>query len=454
MSFRKVLFWLHLLAGLVAGVAILIMSVTGSAVAFEKEIIAWAERDVRRVTPPTTDAKPLPLDELLARVREMKPGERPSGITLEADPNAALLVSFGRTNVLYVNPYSGEIREPSGDGVRSFMQTMLTWHRYLGVGEKHRALGKAITGACNAAFLFLAASGLYLWWPRQWTKATLRCVTLMNFKLRGKARDWNWHNAVGLWTAPVLLVLTATALPISYQWASNLIYKITGSPAPAPGATAGAGGPAVEIPTPPEGAKPLGLAAMIAVAQKEVPNWKQISQRSAGPGGRGQRLVAAGFQPGGGTSGETKNGENSRRSERADANPDGKMPSSTSGRMPDATGERGSPQPITLTIIERGQWPLFANTQLTLDPFTGAVLRKESFGDANLGRQVRSWTRFLHTGEALGGAGKAVAGLTSALAALLVWTGFALAWRRFFPRRSQETAEPKTISAAQAAAKE
>ena len=210
----------------------------------------------------------------------------------------------------------------------------------------------------------------------------------------------------------------------------------------------------MEIPTPPEGAKPLGLAAMIAVAQKEVPNWKQISQRNAGPGGRGQRPVAAGFQPGGGTSGETKNGENSRRSERADANPDGKMPSSTSGRMPDATGERGSPQPITLTIIERGQWPLFANTQLTLDPFTGAVLRKESFGDANLGRQVRSWTRFLHTGEALGGAGKAVAGLTSALAALLVWTGFALAWRRFFPRRSQETAEPKTISAAQAAAKE
>ena len=100
MSFRKVLFWLHLLAGLVAGVVILIMSVTGAAVAFEKEIIAWAERDVRRVTPTTADAKAVPLDELLARVREMKPGERPSGLTLAADPNAALLVSFVRTTVL------------------------------------------------------------------------------------------------------------------------------------------------------------------------------------------------------------------------------------------------------------------------------------------------------------------------------------------------------------------
>ena len=49
-KFRKILFWLHLIAGVVAGVIIFIMSATGVALAFEKEIIAWAERDVRRVT--------------------------------------------------------------------------------------------------------------------------------------------------------------------------------------------------------------------------------------------------------------------------------------------------------------------------------------------------------------------------------------------------------------------
>ena len=416
MRLRKVLFWLHLIAGLVAGVVILIMSVTGAALAFEKEIIACAERDVRRVTPPAADAKPLPLDELLARAREAKPGERPSGITLEADPGLAMMVSFGRTNAFYVNPYTGAVREQEAKGTRVFMQAMIEWHRYLG-GQEKRALGKAVTGACNAAFLFLAVSGLYLWWPRQWAANTLRAIGLMNFKLSGKARDWNWHNAVGLWTAPVLIVLTATAMPISYQWAGNLIYRITGSPLPAPGTPPGASGPAVELPTPPEGAKPLGLAAMFEAAQKAYPNWKQISQRTAGPG-RSTRPVA------------------------------------TSG-TPAATGvDRPSPQPITLAVIEHGQWPLFTNTQLALDPFTGAVLRKESFGDANLGRQVRSWTRFLHTGEALGIAGKALAGAALGAAALLVWTGFALAWRRFFPRRGQETAETTTISAAQTAAKE
>jgi uncharacterized iron-regulated membrane protein len=108
-------------------------------------------------------------------------------------------------------------------------------------------------------------------------------------------------------------------------------------------------------------------------------------------------------------------------------------------------------------VIEKGRWPLFATTQLSLDPFTGAVLRREGYADQNLGRRVRSWTRFLHTGEALGPVGKAVAGLASAAAALLVWTGFALAWRRFFPKRNGDvtvSVSQPVESAVQTAAKE
>lgn len=433
---RKLIFWLHLLAGVIAGVVILIMSVTGAALAFEKEIVAWAERDVRRVPPPAADAKSLSLDDLLSRVQEKKPGERPSGLTLDADPNTAVLVSFGRTNAFYVNPYTGEVREQGAKGVRAFMQVMIDWHRYLGGHGEKRALGKAITGACNAAFLFLAVSGLYLWWPRQWTQSAFRAIGVMTFKLSGKARDWNWHNAVGFWSAPVLIVLTATAMPISYQWAGNLIYKLTGSPLPTQGGPPGAGSPTVEIPTPPEDAKPLSLAALFEAAQKEIPNWKQISQRSAGPGGRGQN-------PTGRASGVATN--ESPRQASSESSP------ARDGRKGE---DRRLPQPVTLTIIEKDQWPLFANTQLTLDPFTGAVLRKEGFGDLSAGRQVRSWTRFLHTGEALGSIGKAVAGLASAGAALLVWTGFALAWRRFFPRRGQDTAEMAAKCALQTAVKE
>ena len=412
MRFRQFLFWLHLIAGLVAGVVILVMSATGVALAFEKEIIAWAERDVRRVAPQTGTQR-LGLDELLNTVREQRPGGRPSTITLESDTNAAVLVSFGRTNTFYVDPYSGAIRDQGAKSVRAFMQTMVEWHRFLGGNTERRAMGKAVTGACNTVFLFLAVSGLYLWWPRQWNRTALRAIGLMNFKLRGKPRDWNWHNAVGLWCAPVLIVLTATALPISYRWAGDLIYKMTGSTPPVPGGGA-AGTPSVDVPTPPPDAKPLGMEALFTAAQKECPQWKQISYRGNGAGGRGGR-------------GET----GSRASTSTNS------PSRLEERENRERREGNRAQPVTLAVVAKGQWPLFSSTQLTLDPFTGAVLRKESFGDYNLGRQVRSWTRFLHTGEALGFVGKAVAALASAGAVLLVWTGFALAWRRFFVRNGK-----------------
>ena len=399
MRFRLLIFWLHLIAGVVAGVVIFIMSATGVALAFEKEIIAWSERDVRRVNLAKADTSRLTVDEVLAVLREQRQSERPSGITLDSDPNTAVLVSFGRTNAFYVDAYSGAVRDPGAKRVRAFMQTMIEWHRYLGGSSERRALGKAITGACNAAFLFLAASGLYLWWPRQWTNTALRAVGLMNLKLRGKARDWNWHNAVGFWCAPVLIVLTATALPISYRWAGDLIYKLTGSTSPSPSSGTAGGTPAVEVPIPPAGAQPLGMEALFAAAQREFPQWKQISYRSGAAGGRGGR--------GGGSPRSSETNTNSPP----------------------------RPQPVALTVVEKGQWPLFANTQVTLDPFTGAVLRQESFRDYNLGRQVRSWTRFLHTGEALGIVGKSLAALASGGALLLVWTGFALAWRRFFFRK-------------------
>jgi len=57
-------------------------------------------------------------------------------------------------------------------------------------------------------------------------------------------------------------------------------------------------------------------------------------------------------------------------------------------------------------------------------------VRYETFADQGPGRRLRSLMRFAHTGEVLGLAGQTVAGLASAGAVVLVWTGIALALRR------------------------
>ena len=61
----------------------------------------------------------------------------------------------------------------------------------------------------------------------------------------------------------------------------------------------------------------------------------------------------------------------------------------------------------------------------------GRLVATETFGDQSLGRRIRSVMRFAHTGEVLGLTGQTAAGLVSAAAVVMVWTGLALSWRRF-----------------------
>jgi hypothetical protein len=63
---RKALFWLHLGAGVVAGIIIFVMSITGVLLTFERQMTDWADRHAARVIPPA-GASRLPLSDLIAK---------------------------------------------------------------------------------------------------------------------------------------------------------------------------------------------------------------------------------------------------------------------------------------------------------------------------------------------------------------------------------------------------
>ena len=86
-TFRQFLFWLHLAAGLIAGVVIFIMCVTGAFLAFERQTIEWAERDVRYVA--VSSEPRIAADEVLAKVIAAKPETKPSSISIKNEPGAA-----------------------------------------------------------------------------------------------------------------------------------------------------------------------------------------------------------------------------------------------------------------------------------------------------------------------------------------------------------------------------
>lgn len=378
--FRQILFWLHLIAGLISGLVIAILCFTGTVLAFEKQWVAWSERDARQITPPAADSTRLPLEGLLARLRTAHPDARPTSFIVQRDPTAAVAVLVGRGGPYYLDPYTGEIREPASKAVATFMQTMVSWHRYLGfAGETSRPRGKLVNGLANLAFAFLAISGLILWLPRIWSWRAVRPSLWFRPNPSARARDFNWHTTIGFWSAPILIALTLTALPISFRWAGSLLYTVTGTPLPASGPqSSGAPPPAATVTAPAAGTPHVSADLLLAAAQSTLPAWQTITLR-----------------------------------------------------FPAA----GAAQPATLTVRESATWPRTAVTTLQYDPFTAQLLRRDGYADLNGARQIRAWTRYLHTGEALGPVGQFVAGLACLGALGLVYTGFALSCRRFFSRR-------------------
>ena len=67
--FRRILFWMHLACGVVAGVFILLMSVTGVLLTYEHQMVASAEG--RNHVAITADRPRLTIDELAARARAL-----------------------------------------------------------------------------------------------------------------------------------------------------------------------------------------------------------------------------------------------------------------------------------------------------------------------------------------------------------------------------------------------
>src|SRR5829696_5857316 len=230
---RKIIFWCHLPVGVSAGVVILIMCVTGVLLSYEKQITSWADTRGYRSTPPNSGAQHLPIETLITKALETR-GATPTAITLKTDPEAPAEIGFGRETTLFANPYTGTILDEGSQRTRSFFRTVTDWHRWLGAQGDNRNVARAITGACNLGFLFLVMSGFYLWWPRNWNLKAPRSVMWFRRGLPARARDFNWHNVIGFWSAVPLFIIVLSAVVISYTWAGNLVYRVVGETPPAP----------------------------------------------------------------------------------------------------------------------------------------------------------------------------------------------------------------------------
>lgn len=394
---RSVLFWSHLIMGTIGGVIIFIMSITGAILGFERQLIAKFD-GVAKAVPPSATAERLPLDSMFARSSVDITGV--ASVVLKADRTEPVSVRFRERDkaAQLLDPYAGTVipAVPRGK-MAEFMSWLRGWHRWLGVTGEGRTLARKFTGACNIAFLLLVFSGLYIWWPKKLTPAGFKAALIFKPKLRGKPRDFNWHNTMGFWMAIPLAFVIATGAFISYSWPGQWMDRLWGS----------------------EKEKAAAIKAMNAPPASE-------GSRDAG-----QQNAAPARAEGGAPRGE---GRGEAPAPRTLAGLDGMLTQVVAAKPAWASITITTAGPkdsvVQLAVAEGNTYRPDLKTQYFFNAETGATVRTTNFDSLSTSRKLRGWTRFGHTGEVFGVTGQTIATIASFVGAILVYTGLALAFRR------------------------
>ncbi len=413
--FRTVLFWCHLATGITVGLVVLVMSVTGVLLTYEKQMTARANARAYTVAPPSPGARRLAPDELLARVRRVEQGE-PTSVIFRAGAHRPVEVAFGREKTVFADPWTGAVLGQGAVKLKKFFAGVTGWHRWLAAEGDNRDRARAITGASNLGFLFLVLSGIFLWWPRNWSRRAVRNVTWFRGGLRARARDFNWHNTIGFWSFLPLAVIVASAVVISYPWASNAVYRVFGEEPPArpgEGRVAPSG----------EAARGEGARGGATAAQREgAAGTRAESPRGQAPGGEGGR--GAGARGGVASDGGDVLAGTGPLLARAQAKVDG-------WRTITLQVPKSATAPVVFNIDRGTGGQPQKRASLTLDRATGREVKWQPWAAGTPAARTRSILRFAHTGEVLGIVGQTLAGLVSLGAALMVWTGLWLSFRRW-----------------------
>lgn len=196
---RRALAQVHLWLGLGIGLYVVLISVSGSAIVFRREL---AKRFSRRTLVVAQSKRRMSLDELQRDVHRNYPAYEVYGIYESERPDAPdqVVLGDGRNRIARLfDPYTGA----DLGGTESVAARALGW-----LADLHDNLLSGMTGrfvnGIGAFFLtMLSLTGIVIWWPgvKSWRRS-LR----VNRKARFARFNWDLHSAIGFWCSSFVLL--------------------------------------------------------------------------------------------------------------------------------------------------------------------------------------------------------------------------------------------------------
>jgi len=256
-SFRRLLLQFHAWTGLIFGIVIVFLAVTGAGFVLRPQLDSMVYGHLLVV--PACDAR-LPLDDLMARAQAVHSG-RVRAIETDVEEEAATAVMFADRDYVYVNPCTGNVLGTQ-NVYGGFFGTLDSLHRFRFMGG-----GKDVAGWTTAGFLLvLIIGGILLWWPRTWL--VFKSAIKFNPRLPGTARTLSLHKVVGIYTSLLLLLIAFTGVMVAFVPLQRVIYAAFG------------GLPDKKVTAPAHsGAQPMAIESLWSKARSVIPDQAWVSIR-------------------------------------------------------------------------------------------------------------------------------------------------------------------------------
>lgn len=216
---RRFFKWVHTWTGLVAGLVIAVVSLTGSVIVFRTEIPLASF--------PRSGGGPgvVGLDAMAKQIARTDPNAQIRRVHFPAgsgDPFVVQVESAGKQLRLVCDASTGRVL---GTLNTRFTDWMTDLHRNLLSGKT----GRKAVGGFGIVLFFLAATGMSLWLigARKWR-------AWVSVRPQGSSRRFHFelHRAMGLWSYALLTVVAFTGIGLAYPDPfRNALQHITGSPA-------------------------------------------------------------------------------------------------------------------------------------------------------------------------------------------------------------------------------
>ncbi|WP_157614073.1 PepSY-associated TM helix domain-containing protein [Pseudotamlana agarivorans] len=226
-AIKNTLHKLHLWLGLVSGLVVFVVAITGCIYVFSYDIKEVIYKDRGHVEVPADTSK-VSITALVNTASGVFDNKYPfQNIVITDEPDHAISISFleidntafGYHNYMkfyktvYLNPYTGKIIYIENTK-NEFFNVMLAVHMNLYMG--YNDYSHYIIAGATWIFVFMLISGLILWWPK---KSQRKQSFWFRWKKTSKWRRKNYdlHRIFGFYMLLIALLLALTGL----MWASK-----------------------------------------------------------------------------------------------------------------------------------------------------------------------------------------------------------------------------------------